>query len=118
MAQFRVHRRRRHHRTSWVGLTRALPEHVGQAIQTDVEDTYQRSIGLVSKGRGLSPEEEKAAEGRSGPQDAKAWVWWTSSAIWMTPSGSCRAGQPQELAGHPIAPGRVCPDKFPARAVR
>ncbi len=48
-----------------VGLTRALPEHVGQAIQLNVEDTYQRFVGLVSKGRGLSPEEaEKAAEGR------------------------------------------------------
>ena len=48
-----------------VGLTRALPEHVGQAIQLSVEDTYQRFVGLVGKGRGLSPEEaEKAAEGR------------------------------------------------------
>ncbi|MBL0626225.1 signal peptide peptidase SppA [Aeromonas jandaei] len=48
-----------------VGLTRPLPEHVGQAIQLNVEDTYQRFVGLVSKGRGLSPEEaEKAAEGR------------------------------------------------------
>ncbi|WP_429047804.1 signal peptide peptidase SppA [Aeromonas hydrophila] len=57
-----------------VGLTRALPEHVGQAIQLSVEDTYQRFVGLVSKGRGLSPEEtEKAAEGRVWTgQDAKA----------------------------------------------
>ena len=48
-----------------IGLTRALPEHVGQAIQLSVEDTYQRFVGLVGKGRGLSPEEaEKAAEGR------------------------------------------------------
>ncbi|WP_429067172.1 signal peptide peptidase SppA [Aeromonas veronii] len=48
-----------------VGPTRALPDHIGQAIQLSVEDTYQRFIGLVSKGRGLSPEEaEKAAEGR------------------------------------------------------
>ncbi|MGL5093607.1 MAG: signal peptide peptidase SppA [Aeromonas sobria] len=48
-----------------VGPTRALPDHVGQAIQLSVEDTYQRFIGLVSKGRGLSPQEaEKAAEGR------------------------------------------------------
>ncbi|WP_434663710.1 signal peptide peptidase SppA [Aeromonas sp. NJAU223] len=56
-----------------VGLTRALPEHVGQAIQLGVEDTYQRFVGLVSKGRGLSPEEaEKAAEGRVWTgQDAK-----------------------------------------------
>ena len=57
-----------------VGLTRALPEHVGQAIQLSVEDTYQRFVGLVSKGRGLSPQEaEKAAEGRVWTgQDAKA----------------------------------------------
>ncbi|MFM4771394.1 signal peptide peptidase SppA [Aeromonas caviae] len=48
-----------------VGLTRALPDHVGEAIQLSVEDTYQRFVGLVGKGRGLSPEEaEKAAEGR------------------------------------------------------
>ena len=57
-----------------VGLTRALPDHVGQAIQLSVEDTYQRFVGLVSKGRGLSPQEaEKAAEGRVWTgQDAKA----------------------------------------------
>ena len=56
-----------------VGLTRALPEHVGQAIQLSVEDTYQRFVGLVGKGRGLSSEEaEKAAEGRVWTgQDAK-----------------------------------------------
>ncbi|MGE6222543.1 signal peptide peptidase SppA [Aeromonas media] len=56
-----------------VGLTRALPEHIGQAIQLSVEDTYQRFVGLVGKGRGLSPEEaEKAAEGRVWTgQDAK-----------------------------------------------
>ena len=56
-----------------VGLTRALPEHVGEAIQLSVEDTYQRFVGLVGKGRGLSPEEaEKAAEGRVWTgQDAK-----------------------------------------------
>jgi protease-4 len=48
-----------------VGPTRALPDHVGQAIQLSVEDTYQRFVGLVSKGRGLSSQEaEKAAEGR------------------------------------------------------
>ncbi|MEA9421155.1 signal peptide peptidase SppA [Aeromonas caviae] len=57
-----------------VGLTRALPDHVGEAIQLSVEDTYQRFVGLVGKGRGLSPEEaEKAAEGRVWTgQDAKA----------------------------------------------
>ena len=57
-----------------VGPTRALPDHVSQAIQLSVEDTYQRFIGLVSKGRGLSPEEaEKAAEGRVWTgEDAKA----------------------------------------------
>lgn len=57
-----------------IGLTRALPEHVGQAIQLTVEDTYQRFVNLVGKGRGLSPEEtEKAAEGRVWTgQDAKA----------------------------------------------
>ncbi|WP_109422594.1 signal peptide peptidase SppA [Aeromonas caviae] len=57
-----------------VGLTRALPGHVGEAIQLSVEDTYQRFVGLVGKGRGLSPEEaEKAAEGRVWTgQDAKA----------------------------------------------
>ncbi|PJG58369.1 signal peptide peptidase SppA [Aeromonas cavernicola] len=57
-----------------VGLTRALPDHVGQAIQLSVEDTYQRFVSLVSKGRGLSPEEaEKAAEGRVWTgEDAKA----------------------------------------------
>ncbi len=57
-----------------VGLTRALPVHVGEAIQLSVEDTYQRFVGLVGKGRGLSPEEaEKAAEGRVWTgQDAKA----------------------------------------------
>lgn len=56
------------------GLTRALPDHVGEAIQLSVEDTYQRFVGLVGKGRGLSPEEaEKAAEGRVWTgQDAKA----------------------------------------------
>ncbi|EOD55176.1 signal peptide peptidase SppA [Aeromonas molluscorum] len=48
-----------------LGVTRALPDHVGQAIQLNVENTYQRFLGLVGKGRGLSPEEaEKAAEGR------------------------------------------------------
>ncbi|MCR3982212.1 signal peptide peptidase SppA [Aeromonas caviae] len=57
-----------------VGLTRALPDHVGEAIQLSVEDTYQRFVGLVGKGRGLSPEEaEKTAEGRVWTgQDAKA----------------------------------------------
>ncbi len=57
-----------------VGPTRALPDHVGQAIQLSVEDTYQRFIGLVGKGRGLSPQEaEKAAEGRVWTgEDAKA----------------------------------------------
>ena len=57
-----------------VGLTRALPDHVGEAIQLSVEDTYQRFVGLVGKGRGLSLEEaEKAAEGRVWTgQDAKA----------------------------------------------
>ncbi|MFM5220886.1 signal peptide peptidase SppA [Aeromonas caviae] len=57
-----------------IGLTRALPDHVGEAIQLSVEDTYQRFVGLVGKGRGLSPEEaEKAAEGRVWTgQDAKA----------------------------------------------
>ncbi|MBL0457744.1 signal peptide peptidase SppA [Aeromonas enteropelogenes] len=57
-----------------VGLTRALPEHVSQAIQLSVEDTYQRFVDLVGKGRGLSPEEaEKAAEGRVWTgEDAKA----------------------------------------------
>ncbi len=57
-----------------VGLTRALPDHVGEAIQLSVEDTYQRFVGLVGKGRGLSPEEaEKAAEGRVWTgRDAKA----------------------------------------------
>ncbi len=57
-----------------VGLTRALPDHVGEAIQLSVEDTYQRFVGLVGRGRGLSPEEaEKAAEGRVWTgQDAKA----------------------------------------------
>ncbi|MEI4966841.1 signal peptide peptidase SppA [Aeromonas caviae] len=57
-----------------VGLTRALPDHVGEAIQLSVEDTYQRFVGLVGKGRGLSPEEaKKAAEGRVWTgQDAKA----------------------------------------------
>ncbi|MDH0238556.1 signal peptide peptidase SppA [Aeromonas caviae] len=62
--------------TDFVGvrLTRALPDHVGEAIQLSVEDTYQRFVGLVGKGRGLSPEEaEKAAEGRVWTgQDAKA----------------------------------------------
>ena len=48
-----------------IGLTRALPEHVGQAIQLSVEATNPRSAGLVGRGRGLSREEaEKAAEGR------------------------------------------------------
>ncbi|MGY3914567.1 signal peptide peptidase SppA [Aeromonas australiensis] len=48
-----------------VGPARALPKHVSQAIQLNVEDTYRRFISLVSKGRGLSPQEaEKAAEGR------------------------------------------------------
>lgn len=48
-----------------LGVTRALPPHVGQAIQLNVENTYQRFLGLVSKGRGLSMmETEKAAQGR------------------------------------------------------
>ena len=51
-----THRRRRHHRLRGVGLT-PLPDHVGEAIQLSVEDTYQRFVGLVGKGRGLSPEE-------------------------------------------------------------
>jgi protease IV len=57
-----------------VGPTRALPDHVGQAIQLSVEDTYQRFVGLVSKGRGLSQQDaEKAAEGRVWTgEDAKA----------------------------------------------
>ncbi|MFG0835358.1 signal peptide peptidase SppA [Aeromonas bivalvium] len=48
-----------------LGVTRALPPHVGEAIQLNVENTYQRFLGLVSKGRGLSmTEAEKAAQGR------------------------------------------------------
>ncbi|MGE6107087.1 signal peptide peptidase SppA [Aeromonas sobria] len=48
-----------------LGVTRALPPHVGEAIQLNVENTYQRFLGLVSKGRGLSmAETEKAAQGR------------------------------------------------------
>ncbi|MFM4703348.1 signal peptide peptidase SppA [Aeromonas bivalvium] len=48
-----------------LGVTRALPPHVGEAIQLNVENTYQRFLGLVSKGRGLSMmETEKAAQGR------------------------------------------------------
>ena len=48
-----------------LGVTRALPPHVGEAIQLNVENTYQRFLGLVSKGRGLSmAEAEKAAQGR------------------------------------------------------
>ena len=53
LSQYGVpHRRRRHHRLRGVGLTRALPDHVGEAIQLSVEDTYQRFVGLVGKGRG------------------------------------------------------------------
>ncbi|MGL5303521.1 MAG: signal peptide peptidase SppA [Aeromonas sp.] len=57
-----------------VGLTRALPDHIGQAIQLSVENTYQRFINLVSQGRGLSLQQaEKAAEGRVWTgTDAKA----------------------------------------------
>ncbi|ALP40528.1 signal peptide peptidase SppA [Aeromonas schubertii] len=62
--------------TDFVGLSpaRALPEHVSQAIQLNVENTYQRFVELVAKGRGLSAEEaEKAAEGRVWTgTDAKA----------------------------------------------
>lgn len=53
--------------TDFVGLSpaRALPEHVSQAIQLNVENTYHRFVELVAKGRGLSEEDaEKAAEGR------------------------------------------------------
>ena len=41
------------------------------------------------------------------------WGWWTSSAIWMTPSRRPPIRQPQELAGHPHRTGKSRPgDKF------
>ncbi len=103
-----------------IGLTRALPEHVGQAIQLSVEDTYQRFVGLVGKGRGLSPEEaEKAAEGR-------VWTGQDAKALGLVDEfgnlddalkAAAELRQPQELAGHPHSAGRVGKGQVPARAV-
>jgi protease-4 len=43
----------------------ALPEHVKQVIQMNVENTYQRFIELVAKGRKMSPQAvDKIAQGR------------------------------------------------------
>lgn len=53
--------------TEFVGMdpTRALPAHMADIMQLNVQSTYQRFIDLVAHGRGMSAEEaEKAAEGR------------------------------------------------------
>lgn len=53
---------------------RPLPEHIQQLVQMNVENTYQRFIGLVAEGRGMTPDEvDHIAQGRvwSG-EDAKA----------------------------------------------
>lgn len=62
--------------TDFVGLSpaRALPDHMAQAIQLNVENTYRRFVDLVAHGRGMTPQEaEQAAEGRVWTgADAKA----------------------------------------------
>ena len=70
-----------------IGLTRPCLSTWARPSQLSVEDTYQRFVGLVGRGRGLSPEE---AESRRGPGldgsgMPRIWDWWTSSAIWTTP---------------------------------
>ncbi|MDO2947444.1 signal peptide peptidase SppA [Aeromonas simiae] len=62
--------------TDFVGLSpaRALPDHMAQAIQLNVENTYRRFVDLVAHGRGMTAQEaEQAAEGRVWTgADAKA----------------------------------------------
>lgn len=53
--------------TDFAGIdpSRPLPEHVKQVIQMNVENTYQRFIELVAKGRKMSPHAvDKIAQGR------------------------------------------------------
>ena len=54
--------------------SRPLPDHIKQIVQMNVENTYQKFITLVSKGRKMTPDQvDKIAQGRvwSG-RDAKA----------------------------------------------
>ena len=54
--------------------SRPLPDHIKQVVQMNVENTYQKFITLVAKGRKMTPEQvDKIAQGRvwSG-RDAKA----------------------------------------------
>ena len=53
--------------TEFAGIdpSRPLPDHVKQVIQMNVENTYQRFIQLVAKGRKMSPQAvDKIAQGR------------------------------------------------------
>ena len=53
--------------TDFAGIdpSRPLPDHVKQVIQMNVENTYQRFIQLVAKGRNMSPQAvDKIAQGR------------------------------------------------------
>ena len=53
--------------TEFAGIdpSRPLPDHVKQVIQMNVENTYQRFIELVAKGRKMSPQAvDKIAQGR------------------------------------------------------
>ena len=53
--------------TDFAGIdpTRPLPDHDNQVIQMNVENTYQRFIQLVAKGRNMSPQAvDKIAQGR------------------------------------------------------
>jgi protease IV len=53
--------------TDFAGIdpSRPLPDHIKQVIQMNVENTYQRFIELVAKGRKMTPEAvDKIAQGR------------------------------------------------------
>ena len=53
--------------TDFAGIdpSRPLPDHVKQVIQMNVENTYQRFIQLVAKGRNMTPQAvDKIAQGR------------------------------------------------------
>lgn len=53
--------------TDFTGIspTQALPEHIKQIVQMNVENTYQRFLDLVAEGRGMTPDQvDKIAQGR------------------------------------------------------
>lgn len=53
--------------TDFTGLSPAqpFPEHIKQLIQMNVENTYQRFLGLVAEGRGMTPDQvDQIAQGR------------------------------------------------------